>query len=273
MLRQKRQIPIDIIVFIPHPTGPKHPTARSVDGESLSGQLDLELIKFDATKNVPGNAVFAVTLAGLAYKSPSEIEKELVKHSGEAKAYLFFQTPLTAGFITEWDDVVAVAFRGSSTWREWLNNANIFMKRTPYGRIHTGFYNTIDEIAPILLKFVGPRLLSGSKIVVTGHSRGGALAILFALSLRSHGFTPQAIYMFGSPRVGDAEFVNNFCSEADKIPIEQSRVPSFISIPASLMLIIIMLIPTAIFLLCLFAKSRLKAFAQRYSSKSTHDTP
>ncbi len=51
---------------------------------------------------------------------------------------------------------------------------------------------------------------SGAKIIVTGHSLGGSLAILAAADLhKTHGKIDQ-VYTFGQPRVGNAAFASYY---------------------------------------------------------------
>jgi predicted lipase len=53
---------------------------------------------------------------------------------------------------------------------------------------------------------------TGSKIIVTGHSLGGSLAILAAADLaKTHGKIEQ-VYTFGQPRVGNAAFASHYQS-------------------------------------------------------------
>jgi len=67
------------------------------------------------------------------------------------------------------------------------------------GRVHRGFAAALrlvwNDIVPELAKVETP-------VVYTGHSLGAALAIL-AAGRRA----PAAVYTFGAPRVGDADFV------------------------------------------------------------------
>lgn len=193
-----------------------------------------EPIHFDTTPGAPGRAHFCVVLACLAYKTQKEIEQELVEYGYNGTNVLFFATNLTSGFIIVWDDVVAVAFKGTTTWREWLNNANVYLKRIPDGRVHAGFYNSIKTLGPELLTIVKPTLDGGSKLVVTGHSRGGAIALLFVTVAAHYGISVHAVHTFGSPAVGDAEFANYWRSESNQYKNTHRWIPSFILFPITL---------------------------------------
>jgi hypothetical protein len=104
----------------------------------------------------PGNDYFAAVLASLAYKMQPGIETELVDLGYVLPRVWFVRSKLASAFITEWDDTIVVVFKGSSTLREWISNLNIWLKRTPYGRVHAGFYNALNEIFPQLLFFSLP---------------------------------------------------------------------------------------------------------------------
>jgi hypothetical protein len=69
------------------------------------------------------------------------------------------------------------------------------------GKVHWGFWAALREVRKDLLDVLGtvPR---GGRLLFTGHSLGAALATLLA-GMRQ----PDALFTFGSPRVGDEEFV------------------------------------------------------------------
>jgi hypothetical protein len=161
----------------------------------------------DGSNPFKSNALCCIPLCQLAYKSQPEIEKELPEYGYHGTDVAFFTSPLTRGFVIEFDNVVAVSFRGTVTKREWLNNFNIRLIRTPYGGIHAGFLHSIEQVTLMILPLVLSRLKVGRQLVVTGHSRGGALAVLFAFMVLLNGHDTNAVITFGSPMYCDAKLV------------------------------------------------------------------
>jgi triacylglycerol lipase len=87
--------------------------------------------------------------------------------------------------------------RGFSNWKFLLNFS---LSSWPAGgRVHHGFKRVMlqawEEILPQLNTLAGP-------CFYTGHSLGGALAVLTATLKK-----PDAVYTFGAPRIGDSAFL------------------------------------------------------------------
>jgi pimeloyl-ACP methyl ester carboxylesterase len=91
------------------------------------------------------------------------------------------------------------------------------------------------QIGTPLLRLILPGLLSGSKVIVTGHSRGGALATLFVFLLATNGFGFNGLYIFGSPKPGDAEFANHWRNESEAHPVRTKWMPSLVAFPITLL--------------------------------------
>ena len=125
------------------------------------------------------------------------------------------------------DKLVVVAFRGTdaSDISDVAYDAEFLLVPWPRGgRVHGGFDRALAVLRPAL----EPALekFSGYRMLVTGHSLGAAMATLQA-SLRQL----DALYTFGSPRVGDARFVATLrgaksyryvdcCDLVTRIPLE-----------------------------------------------------
>lgn len=100
-----------------------------------------------------------------------------------------------------------VAFRGTQDLRNWLSDADCALVPSVYGRAHAGFTAALNSIYAELAETIFDANAAGKRVWLTGHSLGGALAMLCARLL----IKPLAgCYTFGQPRVGDAEFCNAY---------------------------------------------------------------
>lgn len=101
---------------------------------------------------------------------------------------------------------IVVAFRGTDSLHDWLLNGR--MDKVDYngGRCHAGFKIAADAIRGSVDWYIrnhGPRA-----VYLTGHSLGGAMAVLLSILVQ-----PKHVVTFGCPRVGDAMFVDSLRSE------------------------------------------------------------
>lgn len=116
---------------------------------------------------------------------------------------------------------VVVAIRGTLTVWEWLQDAKFLFK--PFtnvagaGLTEDGFTDMYNSLSfqpapngnPFIQDLLG-RLSPNSKVTITGHSLGGALATLLALDFAAHSALPLTVFTIASPRVGDLTFSRVF---------------------------------------------------------------
>ena len=74
--------------------------------------------------------------------------------------------------------------------------------------MHRGFKGAFEEIWPPLEKIIQAQAADGKRMLVTGHSLGGALA-----QLATSRFPFDMAYVFGCPRVGNADFISTLQCE------------------------------------------------------------
>jgi hypothetical protein len=97
-------------------------------------------------------------------------------------------------------NLTVVAFRGTAGLRDLITDLMAWRVRWgPGGMVHAGFSRALRKIWPRLVLSLGAH---EGRVLYTGHSLGGALATLAATLV-----PPDALFTFGSPRVGDAAFV------------------------------------------------------------------
>jgi triacylglycerol lipase len=105
-------------------------------------------------------------------------------------------------------DMVIVAFRGSKEIEDWLTDFDVDRVAFPVGAVHHGFSRAIRDIFDSLKSALQDPFARPVRpaLYITGHSLGGALAVLAAFLLTQDGFDVQGVYTFGQPRVGDSLF-------------------------------------------------------------------
>lgn len=96
-------------------------------------------------------------------------------------------------------DVDVIVFRGSKDLLDWIRDLEVFPKWDDrLGFVHGGFMRGMNDALAAILAVVGPR------VVVTGHSLGGARARILAGLLAYLGRPVEQCTVFGSPRPGFA---------------------------------------------------------------------
>jgi triacylglycerol lipase len=122
-------------------------------------------------------------------------------------------------FIIATDDYIVLAFRGSELGvGDWKSNADVFKDRwvraSGSGRVHGGFEDGLAAVWDGLYANLQVLRKNNQPIWLTGHSRGGALAILAAAKLyhldRAMSKAVRGIYTFGQPRMGNSTFAKFF---------------------------------------------------------------
>lgn len=136
----------------------------------------------------------------------------------EMQQNLFFwerdqQAALPMGFLLEASNYQLIVFRGTLSAFEWYHDVLIKQTNTEFyaGKIHQGFHTLAKSV---FQKSWMEKVDSSKPIFITGHSLGGALATLCAAQYKQLNPT---VYLFGSPRVGDKQFMTSFNADLDKV--------------------------------------------------------
>lgn len=115
-----------------------------------------------------------------------------------------------AGHLTK-DSAILIAFRGSVDFKNWVYNLDTATTSYPSCSgcsVHAGFYTAFKAVWPLVkteiirLKGIYPT----ARIIVTGHSLGGAMAVHSGLEIKATYGKVDYVYTFGQPRVGNANF-------------------------------------------------------------------
>jgi len=115
------------------------------------------------------------------------------------------------GIVFETPTEIVVGFRGTvvNDILNWISDLNVDQVSYPRClgcKVHHGFYQGYQDLAPKVVPFVkNLQSLTGKPVVSTGHSLGGALAVHFAADMAFEGI-PTSLVTLGQPRVGNAAF-------------------------------------------------------------------
>ena len=165
-------------------------------------------------------AAFLAKLAMLAYIAFEDDEKRKILEGmlshGRVKLLETISIADTEAMVAETDKFVVVAFRGTSSRAQLMTDmqARLNVARVAVDgrcvRVHAGFYAAFRKIESKLREVLTAQD-EAKAVYLTGHSLGGALALVAAAAFGGNdklGDRIAAVYTFGAPRVGGADFPN-----------------------------------------------------------------
>ncbi len=132
--------------------------------------------------------------------------------------YLNMLTTNTQAFMFRRGNNLILVFKGTQQLDDWKTNLKIRLKQftvladqtavPPTGRVHRGFLDAWQSVEKQVIYYLKKWITPDTKLWVTGHSLGGALAAVATISLETQGFKINGLYTFGQPRVADWKLVN-----------------------------------------------------------------
>jgi pimeloyl-ACP methyl ester carboxylesterase len=171
------------------------------------------------------NALYLAHAADVAYhRSPAAAARERL---GLDTVAFRNKITRTRGFLGICDTHAVLAFRGTDpvTLPNWVTDAVVRLVacREYDGRVHHGFSSVLRHTWPKVQDVLDA--VADKPLFLTGHSMGGALAVLTACRLAALGRSAVATYTFGSPRIGDRTFCAGYALPTYRIVNRLDLVP------------------------------------------------
>jgi hypothetical protein len=176
------------------------------------------------------NLAYAISHDGAQFDPSPEVQSGIAAVGFDEQSLRFFQ-PVSDGGINAFyygetvHNEAIVTFRGTlppsvnpgndlfRILSDWLNDGEVDLVKGQDlpGRVHKGFLESLDALWPgieqLNLGEVAAR--TGKTVIVTGHSKGGALVYMAAYRLARLGI-PVTAHTFAAPRTGDQAFAAAF---------------------------------------------------------------
>jgi triacylglycerol lipase len=147
-------------------------------------------------------------LAATAYEDPT-LAKPIYKSMGFT-GLKFFEHDGAQAYAVWNKEHIVLCFRGTEPTEisDLKADLNAWPDRGEVGGlVHNGFQNEVEKIWKDVLKTIDSKSHASKKLTMCGHSLGGAMATVAASRQKDR---IDSLYTFGSPRVGNKEFVNAF---------------------------------------------------------------
>ena len=170
--------------------------------------------------------------SSLAYKSDTEGRKAF--KNLDVEHIMFFSGKTTQVFVgKDSDGCIVVSFRGTepTSMPDILTDVQHAKRECAGCKVHEGFLLGSDEVCLELFSLLKRTASNGEKIIINGHSLGGALAMLFGFRLKSETDIANEVVIstFGQPKVGDKKFTKKtqklFSSNYRRVVNDKDIVP------------------------------------------------
>ena len=93
---------------------------------------------------------------------------------------------------------------------DWLNDGDADQVRAFGGRVHDGFHGSLENLTAKFEDDLVELTRDGSKLLITGHSKGGAVAFLAGAWAAEKVVKPDTVVTFAAARAGDDEFAKAY---------------------------------------------------------------
>lgn len=145
---------------------------------------------------------YLAVLSEQVYNDDDETLDFLIRGMGFTK-WVAIKNETMAAHVVIADGVAVVIFRGTNFTEipDWYKNLTVTFETTDQGKFHQGFSDAYRTVRSEVRRFINEE--RPSKIWITGHSLGGAMAVACGVDVKIHTKIPASLVTFGQPRFAD----------------------------------------------------------------------
>jgi pimeloyl-ACP methyl ester carboxylesterase len=176
---------------------PPAPGTRVVDPLAKTWNLNTDRVQW-------GPIIPLAQISASAYGHGEQFETTL--HEWGFTTFEPIEDGSSFGFVASNDSTVVVVFRGTDDVIDWLTNVDAVPVPVDHGAVHRGFRNVTSKLMPRTLDAARTQGAAEKKLWVTGHSLGGAMALLFAHECEEQGLKLAGLVTFGQPMLCNGTF-------------------------------------------------------------------
>ena len=160
---------------------------RPIPGPIIANKKPVDLLRseWDSKSRIDWDVAAALALLSkTAYEKDDELMGFVATGMGFTSCQSFNRANSAAHALVG-DDVVVIAFRGTefNSLADWKTDAYIRFFKDPFlGNVHTGFNKAYEDLRGDVEKVL--QQSAGKTIWVTGHSLGGAMAVICATRIK-----------------------------------------------------------------------------------------
>jgi predicted lipase len=107
-----------------------------------------------------------------------------------------------------------VAFRGTQTFEDWVGDFDALWQPYKYvanaGNVHAGFQDIYGALHDSISSGIGAAIEGCTKLIVTGHSLGGGIAVIAGPDLAKNLKLAPEVLTFAGPAAGLKDFAKTF---------------------------------------------------------------
>lgn len=204
-----RVIPLAVVT----PADANQPAASSSEGneEGLRPPPEGAAAGYNA-----GFASYCAVASELAYEPDEGVRP--VAEALKASAFSIIVEHNHRCLLLVYADCIIVAFRGTDPGEiaDWETNLQKTPVAGPLGLVHGGYLAAVELLWPRITASLQRMRDREQSLLLTGHSMGGALAVVAAAKFAADGTIPLAgLYTFGQPGVAEPGFETELASRIE----------------------------------------------------------